>query len=265
MFRFTRDPSRSASLVRTGDTRTAFTASVRPREIVPTCNATVTAGGSRAVSVTEPAPVAPPSAHEGILRRQSLRESAARTYARSLPIVPAARPRAHHRGRGRPPVSGLPVGRGHPGARPQPPGRARSHPEGHRLRRPLHVLDLATPVKDAFTTELFATLPRQFADNARIQFCGPCRNRRRRGRVQAGPRRDRALRTADLHRRLPRHDRRSPGSLRRRHRRTGHPAPSRRTTAARSGPAANTAPRSPPAGPNTCWTTARAGCRPPPG
>lgn len=37
---------------------------------------------------------------------------------------------------------------------------------------PLHVLDLATPVKDAFTTELFATLPPQFADNARIQFCG---------------------------------------------------------------------------------------------
>lgn len=35
------------------------------------------------------------------------------------------------------------------------------------------MLDLATPVKDAFTTELFATLPRQFADNARIQFCGP--------------------------------------------------------------------------------------------
>ena len=38
---------------------------------------------------------------------------------------------------------------------------------------PLHVLDLATPVKDAFTTELFATLPPAFADRARIQFCGP--------------------------------------------------------------------------------------------
>lgn len=35
------------------------------------------------------------------------------------------------------------------------------------------MLDLATPVKDAFTTELFETLPRQFADQARIQFCGP--------------------------------------------------------------------------------------------
>ena len=38
---------------------------------------------------------------------------------------------------------------------------------------PLHILDLATPVKDAFTTELFATLPRQLAEHGRIQFCGP--------------------------------------------------------------------------------------------
>lgn len=38
---------------------------------------------------------------------------------------------------------------------------------------PLHVLDLATPVKDAFTTELFRTLPPRFAERARIQFCGP--------------------------------------------------------------------------------------------
>ncbi len=38
---------------------------------------------------------------------------------------------------------------------------------------PLHVLDLATPVKDAFTTELFRTLPPGLADHARVQFCGP--------------------------------------------------------------------------------------------
>jgi diaminobutyrate-2-oxoglutarate transaminase len=34
-------------------------------------------------------------------------------------------------------------------------------------------LDLATPAKDAFTEALFATLPRAFADRARIQFCSP--------------------------------------------------------------------------------------------
>lgn len=35
------------------------------------------------------------------------------------------------------------------------------------------MLDLATPVKDAFTTELFRTLPAGLAERARIQFCGP--------------------------------------------------------------------------------------------
>lgn len=38
---------------------------------------------------------------------------------------------------------------------------------------PLHTLDLTTPVKDEFVEELFASLPREFARNARIQFCGP--------------------------------------------------------------------------------------------
>ena len=34
-------------------------------------------------------------------------------------------------------------------------------------------LDLATPAKDAFTEALFDTLPRAFAQRARIQFCSP--------------------------------------------------------------------------------------------
>lgn len=38
---------------------------------------------------------------------------------------------------------------------------------------PLHTLDLTTPVKDAFVEALFATLPPEFAANARIQFCSP--------------------------------------------------------------------------------------------
>ncbi len=38
---------------------------------------------------------------------------------------------------------------------------------------PLHTLDLTTPVKDAFVEELFASLPPEFAKNAKIQFCGP--------------------------------------------------------------------------------------------
>lgn len=137
------------------------------------CNATVTAGGPTAVAVTEPAPVAPTAAHEGILRRQSLRESAARTYARSLPIVPVrARGVTIEGADGRrylDCLSGagtLALGHNHPVVL-------------EAIRKvidsgaPLHVLDLATPVKDAFTTELFATLPPPLADDARVQFCGP--------------------------------------------------------------------------------------------
>ncbi|MFB8119927.1 diaminobutyrate--2-oxoglutarate transaminase family protein [Streptomyces sp. NPDC056465] len=125
------------------------------------------------MAVTEPAPVAIPPAHEGILRRQALRESAARTYARSLPIVPVrARGMTIEGADGRrylDCLSGagtLALGHNHPVVL-------------EAIRKvidsgaPLHVLDLATPVKDAFTTELFSTLPRELADDARIQFCGP--------------------------------------------------------------------------------------------
>ncbi|MEV6262039.1 diaminobutyrate--2-oxoglutarate transaminase family protein [Streptomyces sp. NPDC051784] len=125
------------------------------------------------MAVTEPAPVAVPPAHEGILRRQALRESAARTYARSLPIVPVrARGMTIEGADGRrylDCLSGagtLALGHNHPVVL-------------EAIRKvidsgaPLHVLDLATPVKDDFTTELFATLPRELADDARIQFCGP--------------------------------------------------------------------------------------------
>lgn len=40
-------------------------------------------------------------------------------------------------------------------------------------KRPLHTLDLTTPLKEQFVDELFASLPEKFAKNARIQFCGP--------------------------------------------------------------------------------------------
>ncbi|MFH0516360.1 diaminobutyrate--2-oxoglutarate transaminase family protein [Streptomyces sp. M41] len=111
--------------------------------------------------------------HEGILRRQSARESAARTYARALPIVPVrARGLTIEGADGRrylDCLSGagtLALGHNHPVVL-------------EAIRKvldsgaPLHVLDLATPVKDAFITELFQTLPTGLADRARVQFCGP--------------------------------------------------------------------------------------------
>ncbi|MFI2205881.1 diaminobutyrate--2-oxoglutarate transaminase family protein [Streptomyces sp. NPDC020192] len=110
---------------------------------------------------------------EGILRRQSARESSARTYARALPIVPVrARGLTIEGADGRrylDCLSGagtLALGHNHPVVL-------------EAIRRvldsgaPLSVLDLATPVKDAFITELFRTLPPGLADRARVQFCGP--------------------------------------------------------------------------------------------
>ncbi|SEN38432.1 diaminobutyrate aminotransferase apoenzyme [Actinacidiphila rubida] len=113
------------------------------------------------------------SAGEAILRRQAQRESAARTYARSLPVVPVrARGMTVEGADGRrylDCLSGagtLALGHNHPVVL-------------EAVRRvldsgaPLHVLDMATPVKDAFTTALFETLPRELAEHGRIQFCGP--------------------------------------------------------------------------------------------
>ncbi|WP_375165776.1 aminotransferase class III-fold pyridoxal phosphate-dependent enzyme, partial [Streptomyces sp.] len=111
--------------------------------------------------------------YEGILRRQSQRESAARTYARSLPIVPVrARGLTIEGADGRrylDCLSGagtLALGHNHPVV-------LEAVKKVLDSGAPLHVLDLATPLKDAFTSELFATLPGELARDARIQFCGP--------------------------------------------------------------------------------------------
>lgn len=126
------------------------------------------------MTLTRPPQTPPsPTAQEGILRRQSSRESAARTYARSLPIVPVrARGLTIEGADGRryldclSGAGSLALGHNHPVVLEA----IRSVLDSGA---PLHVLDLATPVKDAFTSELFGTLPPGLADSARIQFCGP--------------------------------------------------------------------------------------------
>ncbi|MFC6725787.1 aminotransferase class III-fold pyridoxal phosphate-dependent enzyme, partial [Halobium palmae] len=40
-------------------------------------------------------------------------------------------------------------------------------------KRPLHTLDVTTPVKERFVDVLFDSLPDEFAERARIQFCSP--------------------------------------------------------------------------------------------
>jgi diaminobutyrate-2-oxoglutarate transaminase len=125
------------------------------------------------LAVTESVPIAPTTTQEGVLRRQSLRESAARTYARALPIVPVrARGLTIEGADGRrylDCLSGagtLALGHNHPVV-------LQAIRDVLDSEAPLHVLDLATPVKDAFVTELFRTLPGELAARGRIQFCGP--------------------------------------------------------------------------------------------
>ena len=109
----------------------------------------------------------------GILRRQSLRESGARTYARSLPVVPVrARGMTIEGADGRRYLDCL-SGAGTLALGHNPPIVLQAIREVLDSGAPLHVLDLATPVKDAFTTALFETLPRELAERGRVQFCGP--------------------------------------------------------------------------------------------
>ena len=123
-----------------------------------------------AVDNTAPAPRSTP---EGVPRRQTARESAARTYARALPIVPVrARGLTIEGADGRryldclSGAGALALGHNHPVVL-------------EAIRKvldsgaPLNALDLATPVKDAFLDELFRTLPPGLAERARVRFCGP--------------------------------------------------------------------------------------------
>ncbi|CAM5244458.1 Glutamate-1-semialdehyde 2,1-aminomutase [Streptomyces violaceorubidus] len=105
--------------------------------------------------------------------RRQAREPAARTCARALPVVPVrARGLTIEAADGRrylDCVSGagtLALGHNHPVVL----AAMRTVLESGA---PLHVMDLTTPVEDAFVTELLRTLPPGLADRARVRFCGP--------------------------------------------------------------------------------------------
>ena len=110
---------------------------------------------------------------ERLLARQRARESSARSYARHLPVVPVrAEGMTVYGADGRTYLDclcgagTLALGHNHPVAI-------------EAIRRvldqgaPLHVLDLATPIKDEFTETLLSLLPAGLAADARIHFCGP--------------------------------------------------------------------------------------------
>lgn len=113
------------------------------------------------------------SGNEPFLRSQAARESNARSYPRRIPIAIGEAEGIHVKdmdgkvyydclsGAGT-----LALGHNHPVV----VAAIKSMLDN---KRPLHTLDLTTPLKEQFVDELFASLPEEFAKNARIQFCGP--------------------------------------------------------------------------------------------
>jgi diaminobutyrate-2-oxoglutarate transaminase len=114
-----------------------------------------------------------PVSNYSILERQVRRESSARTYPRHLPLVLSEAKGVYVRdanglvyydclaGAGT-----LALGHNHPVVTEAIQALLKDH-------RPLHTLDLSTPLKDEFVSELFESLPEEFASRARIQFCSP--------------------------------------------------------------------------------------------
>ncbi|MFC6766709.1 diaminobutyrate--2-oxoglutarate transaminase family protein, partial [Natrinema soli] len=113
-----------------------------------------------------------PSA-ERLLAQQASRESNARTYPRSLPL-------AIERAQGAilEDVDGneyvdclagagtLALGHNHPAV-------VDRMAELLERDRPLHTLDLTTPIKERFVDRLLESLPDEFAETAKVQFCSP--------------------------------------------------------------------------------------------
>ena len=132
----------------------------------------VTSGDGLAGPAPRPSSAAKISATK-ILARQAARESAARTYARHLPIVPVRAQGSWITGAdGRDYLdclSGagtLALGHNHPAV----VAAIRAVLDSGA---PLHVLDLATPVKDDFTSALLEVLPAELAADCRVHFAGP--------------------------------------------------------------------------------------------
>ncbi|EFC83977.1 diaminobutyrate--2-oxoglutarate transaminase family protein [Parafrankia sp. EUN1f] len=116
---------------------------------------------------------ADPNAAAAILARQATRESAARTYARSLPIVPTRATGSWITGAdGRRYLDFL-AGAGTLATGHNHPAVVASIERVLRSGAPLHVLDMATPQKDAFTEELANTLPAGLREDPKLLFCGP--------------------------------------------------------------------------------------------
>ncbi|MCI0667871.1 MAG: diaminobutyrate--2-oxoglutarate transaminase [Methylococcaceae bacterium] len=109
----------------------------------------------------------------GMLSRQEARESNARTYPRRLPLAIASADGIFVRDvDGREYIDCL-AGAGALALGHHHPAITEALHDTLAAKVPLQTLDLMTPVKEAFVDALFASFPETFANDAKIQFCGP--------------------------------------------------------------------------------------------
>ncbi|MDF0674705.1 MAG: diaminobutyrate--2-oxoglutarate transaminase [Nitrospira sp.] len=134
---------------------------------------TVQAGEMKRIFPTQPYSVVQERENNHYLARQAERESNARSYPRRLPLALSKAKGIYVQDTdGRIYIDclagagALTLGHNHPVV-------LEAIQQLLREGVPFQTLDLTTPVKDRFVDALFGALPKAFAEDARIQFCGP--------------------------------------------------------------------------------------------
>ncbi|WP_435817058.1 aspartate aminotransferase family protein [Brevibacillus nitrificans] len=113
------------------------------------------------------------SNNERYLESQAARESNARSYPRRLPIAILEAEGIHVKDMDGKVYYDCLAGAGTLALGHNHPVVVDAIRQMLEHKRPLHTLDLTTPLKEQFVDEVFASLPEAFAKDARIQFCGP--------------------------------------------------------------------------------------------
>ena len=113
------------------------------------------------------------SNNERYLESQAARESNARSYPRRIPIAIKEAEGVHVKDMDGKVYIDCLAGAGTLALGHNHPVVVEAMKKLLDSKHPLHTLDLTTPLKEQFVDELFASLPQEFAKDARIQFCGP--------------------------------------------------------------------------------------------
>ncbi|TDE13074.1 diaminobutyrate--2-oxoglutarate transaminase family protein [Jiangella asiatica] len=124
------------------------------------------------VKLAEPPPTETAETHDELLERQRLRESSARSYPRRLPVALVDARGCTVRDRQGNAYLDCLAGAGALALGHHHPVVVQAIRDALDAGAPLSTLDLPTPIRDRFVTQLFDVLPEHLRDG-RILFCGP--------------------------------------------------------------------------------------------